>query len=155
MSETPDRILAALERIVGQIFARVDYMALYPCNIDSQNGDGTLELTPDNEKIKGLSKVPLRVGIPGCEVKVSPGAKVLLGFEDGNPSKPYAALFTADSLKELNITASAKVSVTCPDFSVNGVQPIARQGDTIIVTPLAPGVPVAGVIISGNPTAKA
>jgi hypothetical protein len=107
-----DRLKAALAAFVRSVTSRLDYLALYSCKVLSQNGDGTLELQPDDARLPGLSKVPIRIGVPGVDVKVTPGAKVLLGFAGGDPRQPIAALFDKDSLKEITVTSATKVTIT-------------------------------------------
>ncbi len=124
-----DRARAAIEAIIERLLSKVDYAALYPCTVVSQNGDGTLELRPDSSKIPGLSKVPYRPGIPGIVIKVNAGARVIVGFEDMNPSKPVATVWGGTGLKEVQI---------------GGLQPVARQGDVVSVT-LPPGTVFQGV----------
>jgi hypothetical protein len=85
---------------------KIDYSRLYPAKVLKQAGDGTLELLPDSEKIRGngLTRVPIRHGIPGVTVKVPPGGKVLLFFESGDPKLPAAALWpTGESVTEVRV----------------------------------------------------
>ena len=107
-----DRLKAALAAFVRGVTSRLDYLALYPCRVLSQNTDGSLELQPEDGRLPGLSKVPIRIGVPGVDVKVTPGAKVLLGFTGGDPRSPIAALFEKDSLKEIALTSATKVTIT-------------------------------------------
>ncbi len=147
-----DVVRANLERVVRRFIQRVDYQAYYPCKVISQNGDGTLELKPDlDKKLPGLSKVPIRYGIPGVTVKVSGGARVMLSYENGDPTRPFAAIWETDSLKEIKVTASTLAHVTAPQIKLNGgARPLARQGDSVMVTSTAPGLAAVGVIISGS-----
>jgi hypothetical protein len=69
--------------------------------------DGTLELRPDNPRVPGLSKVPLRLGVPGVRVIVLPGARVLVGFEGGDPSRPVASLWERQSCVEIALDPSS------------------------------------------------
>lgn len=117
---TYDRLKAGMDAVVQALTARVDYMALYPSRVVKDNGDGTLELVPDNTKLPGLSRVPMRLGIPGVDVKVNAGTRVLLGFEAGNPGMPVATLWEKESLKEIVITADTKVTVACSDVHLGG-----------------------------------
>ena len=97
-------------------------------------------MLPDNAALKGtgLTNVPIRTGIPGAKATVAPGAKCLLGFEEGDPQKPYVALWGE------NVVISLAFA--------NGVLPIARQGDSVIVAGVTPGSGVAyGTIATGNP----
>lgn len=102
-----DRISASFNKLVRGIVAPTDYHALYPARVVSQNADGTLELQPDLSKIPPLSKVPIRTGIPGVTVKLSAGARVLLGFENGDPKRYYAGLWDTATLVELVVNGGA------------------------------------------------
>lgn len=153
-----DRILDAIRRIVRPLLARVDYLALYPAKIVQQTGDGTLEVTPDDARMPGMTRVPLRTFIPGVEVRVKQGARVLVGFEGGDPTRPYAQLFESGALDSLKITAEGNVDLRAKTVTLaDGGLPAARQGDMVAVggptppgamcmfTPTAP-VPVMGGI---------
>jgi hypothetical protein len=92
-----DRVKNGLRGIVRSGTHLTDYHALYSYTVNAQNDDGTLEVTPDVEWAPKLSKVPILLGIPHAEVEVEPGARVLVGFMDGNPSKPYVAHWGAST----------------------------------------------------------
>lgn len=133
-----DRVKASLVALVRSVFPTVDYMALYSCAVVGQNADNSLELQPDDERIPGLSNVPIR-SVAGIAVKVSAGSRVAIGFENGDPGKPVALFFEASSVAtELTITAASIV------FN-SGVLPVARAGDTAGPYP----------IVGGNATVKA
>lgn len=97
--------------LVRQFTAHLDLFALYPAEVAAQNDDGTLELKPLHPRIAGVSRVPIRYGVPGVRARVRRGSLVLLGFEAGDERVPYASLFAADSIDELTITAVEKVVV--------------------------------------------
>jgi hypothetical protein len=96
----------ALANFIRAVVGPVDYYAQHPARVLAQNGDGTLELQPDSPRIPALSAVPLR-GLPGVAVKVAAGARVLVGFESGNPGAPVAMLWEASGLLELTVTVVA------------------------------------------------
>lgn len=132
-----------IENLVGR---RIDYSRMYTAVVSKQNGDGSLQLLVDNEKIRGTghNNVPLRLGLPGMSAQLLVGARVRVGFEDGDPSKPFAALFDTDA---------AFVSISF----AKGTQAMARQGDlvqsggpgtTVTFAPL-PGSPA--IVTSGSP----
>ena len=85
-----------VENLVGR---RLDYTQLYPAIVVSQNSDGTLQLLADSPTVRGTghNNVRIRHGLPGVSVEVSNGARVRLGFENGDPSQPYAALWDTDA----------------------------------------------------------
>lgn len=151
-----ERMKGALASFIEQVMGRVDYHALYPCRVVSQNADGTLELKPDTDKMgPGLSRVPIRLGLPGVAVKVKAQARVLLGFEGGDPQRPVATLWEADGLDEITVTAQTKAVVNCPNVVLgaeDGTEKrVAREGDLVEVV-ITPALPITGVVV-GGPTA--
>lgn len=98
-SSTPG---ASLRAFVEHTMAPVDFHALYKATVTSQNADGSCEVTVDDERFPGYSKVPIKFGTPGTTAKVNGGARVLLGFDDGWPDAPYVALWEASTATELN-----------------------------------------------------
>jgi hypothetical protein len=105
-------VAGVIESVVGW---RIDYGRLYPAKVIAQNGDGSLELYPDDELVRGsgISQVPIRHGLPGVTVKVNAGARVALFFENGDPKKPAVALWPdGSSCKEISIKA--------PDLKLEG-----------------------------------
>lgn len=107
-------VAAVIDRIKDSLFAlvraanpTVDYYAFYRATVVSQTGDGRyVDVRPDSPKIPGMSKVPLKLGLPGATAKFSGGAKVLVGWEDGDPRFPVAIMFGGgESVTQLTIVA--------------------------------------------------
>lgn len=117
-----DRVKEGLAAFVRQVMAGVDYHALYSATLQAASSDGFVEVLPDDERIRGtgLQKVPLKHGLPGVVVKVASGSRVLLGFENGDPTRPFAALWDPGSVIEIVFDG--------------GTQSIARMNDTVKVT---------------------
>jgi len=68
----------------------LDRLALYPAEVKSATSDGLyLDVQPIDPRVEGHQRVPVRVGVPGEVAVVQAGAVVLLGWERGDPSKPY------------------------------------------------------------------
>lgn len=89
-----DRMREALERFLeARLGARIDRCALYPGRVVSQAANGQLEVQLDDARWPSLTKVPIRTFVPGAIVKVLGGARVLVGWEEADPRKPYAALW--------------------------------------------------------------
>lgn len=154
-------LIENVRRLVRQFTAHLDLFALYPAEVAGQNEDGTLELKPLHPRVAGVSRVPIRYGVPGVRAQVRRGSLVLLGFEAGDARVPYASLFAAESIDSLTVTASAKVVVKAPEIYLadeEGAQPLARVGDLVevalppltpftgTVVPAPPGSPVAGTL---------
>ena len=134
---------------------RVDYCALYACTVQAQRSDGSLDLKPQDDRVPAMTGVPIRIGVPGLAVKVAPGAEVLMGFDGYRPDKPYAALWGAQGLKELVITASVKVTVAAPSVIVDATN--VTVGGSAMVTldgaqiSLGGDSAVMGVAMQGSP----
>ena len=130
-----DRLKAALERTVQALVGyRLDYLAFYEAKVIAQNGDGSLELRGDDPRIGDLSHVAIRLGIPGITVRTTPGARVLVGFEDGDPQKPMASFWDSGGILEVRL---------------GGTAPVARVGDPVQFTlPSAP-IPITGICPAG------
>jgi hypothetical protein len=147
-----DTLKEELAALIRWVMRDVRYHINYICEVQGQDADGLLDLLCDDERLRGtgLSGVPIRVGLPGFKVKVPSGARVMLGFDDGKPNKPYAALFDPNSVTEIQFA--------------DGTQAVSRQGDLVIsggkglvvtflpLPPLPPtGVPPNGAVVVGVP----
>jgi hypothetical protein len=72
----------------------LDHLALYRATLTAQSSDlATVDVRPDDARLPEMSGIPLRTGVPGAVAQVSPGAILLVGWDDGNPARPFAALW--------------------------------------------------------------
>lgn len=129
MSIDLDRAKKAFDDLVESSLPGVDFGALYTCQVVSQNSDGTLDLQPKDPKIPSQSHIPFRAGIPGIEITVQSGAQVLLGWENGDPSVPFCALWltgVAGDLQTLAILAAGTIQV-----GANATLAAARETDPV------------------------
>jgi hypothetical protein len=127
-----DRIKWSLLALVSQATARFDFHAFYAATVKSQGADGSLGLVFDDARFPPMDGVPIRLGLPGVTVKVSSGSRVLVGFENGDPSKPRASLWDVSGLVEIAFAG--------------GTQPVARKGDPVRVGKLM-GSNTAGPVL--------
>lgn len=151
-----DRIKQPLMSFIKSAFSRIDYYAFYKCKVVSQSADGTkVDLVPEDSRIPNLSSIPLRLGLPGAVSKFVPGAFVMLGWEGGDPRKPYAEAFNGgETVLELTLKGTQiKIEGTTVTLA-NGVLAVARQTDTVTGT-AGPYPLVSGMIAGGNPNVKA
>ncbi len=99
-----DRLKRNLASFVQGVMRPVDYFALYPAKVVQQDASSLLlEVTPDDPRLPGMQKVPMRLGIPNATAKIAANARGLVGFEGGDPSKPFFGPWESASLTELNI----------------------------------------------------
>ena len=173
-----DSVAALVEAIIGK---RLDYHAMYPSSVMRQAADGSLDLLPDDERMRGTGcqGIRLRHGLPGFTCTVPVATRVLLGFEAGDPKRPFAALWDAGAVTEIVFDAGtedvARTSDTVGELYIDSTQWAANVlAGTIVLPhlyylsggawvpviygagpPLAPGVGTSLVIDSGNPKLKA
>jgi len=115
------RIKGSLLRFIDAAVGRkLLYSYLWPCTVATQVG-GALEVVPDDAEIRGggLGVVYIRHGQPGYETTVPAGARCLVGFEAGDPKRPYVAQWLAGT------------AVTEVEFD-GGSLDMARDTDPII-----------------------
>lgn len=142
---------AVLARLGMQIVPSVDHLAMYPGKVTGQTGQ-TVDVTCDDVRIGDVPAVPLQLGLPGSEVQVSPGARVLVGWHGGDPRKPYATTWeggatvlslSVDAQTQIQINGGTLLTLDGALVKLNGgTLPIARQTDTAGPYP----------IVGGNPT---
>lgn len=144
-----DPVRSALTKIVRQMTRTIDFLAMYPAQVVSQNGDGSLELKVASDRMPNMSRIMIRYGIPGVSAKVKAGSVVAVEFERGDPSAPVATVWDRSSVTELTIKAD-RVVVDAMDIEAQKGRPLARVGDMVQVISTAPGTPAIGQILTGN-----
>ncbi len=141
-----DRIRRALREILQSIMGRVDYFALYQAEVISQSGQ-TLELRPLDSRFPDMDEVPIWHGLPGVEVKIEKGAIVLVGFRDGNPTRPFAMLWQSETLTDVKLTASGKVEVSAGgdvSVSADGDAKVSAKGSATVEAQTSATVKASG-----------
>lgn len=105
-SDRGDR--AAIAAIARQEMAGIDHYAFYDARVDAQSADGaTVDITPADTRLAGMQHVPLRLGLPGCVVKFATGATVRLGWDRGDPRRPFCSLWNGgETVNELVLNAA-------------------------------------------------
>ena len=159
-------LLRLIEAAVGR---RLTYAYLWPCTVAAQAPDGALELLPDDRQVRGsgMSRVYIRHGQPGYETEVPTGARCMVGFEGGDPSRPYVAQWLAGTGVDTITFDGGTEDVARTNDSINVGTITATDSMlapvTFLYTP--PGAPQQpptttlllddGIITSGNPKLKA
>lgn len=113
-TEARARLRGALERVIRWVMRDTLYLGQYTATVVRQAADGTLDLLPDDDRLRsqGLQSVPIRHGLPGVTVEVPAGERVLLSFDSGDPSQPYAALWHAGQVTRVNIGGETAVALS-------------------------------------------
>jgi hypothetical protein len=103
-----DALKRGLFAVIRAARPTLDYAAFYRAEVIAQSGDRrTVDVKPDDARLPPMSKLKLRLGIPGATVKISPGAGVMVGWENADPQRPYVHSFDkgADTIT-LSLVAS-------------------------------------------------
>lgn len=132
--------LGDLMAAIGAGSSRAVYGRLYPAQVVSQRDDGTLELKPEDPTIagSGMDRVPLWTD-PGVSVTVSPGVRVLVGFQNGKASGAFAMLAPSGSLVEELLLAGGDQFVALANLVDERLTAIQEAFDKHVHTPSAPG----------------
>lgn len=95
-----DRLTGPLRAIARRADPLLPFRSLYRARLVSQSGDlARVDVIPEETDglLPPMSNVPLRTGTPGVSARVRPGAYLLVGWENGKPSRPFAALWSSPS----------------------------------------------------------
>jgi hypothetical protein len=123
---------------------RAMYGRFFEYTVDVMSGDRA-ELVAVSKGVPNLVPASVWSGISGYKAKLRPGSRVLVGFREGDPTKPFIAFYEApeddgwrpveldvDALTKLAIGAMAASTVIGPEATA---MPAARQGDTVLAGP--------------------
>lgn len=89
-----DRLKAAA-RVLSGLDPMVPYRYLYRARVIAQSASNLdqVDVRPDDPTVPEMAGVPLRHGIPGVQVQVRAGCHVVVGWANGQPNVPFAALW--------------------------------------------------------------
>jgi hypothetical protein len=100
VSATDDRLTGPLRNIARHADPLAPYRCLYRAKVLAQSADGLrVDVQPEDsgDLLPLMSNIPLRHGLPGVTVTIVPGAYLLIGWENGRPNRPFAALWANPS----------------------------------------------------------
>lgn len=143
-------VRSGLRKFTEELTRATDYTKRYRAKVVRVRDDGTVDIITDDARMQGqgIGQCDIRMPAPGMTLIVKPGARCLVGWEDGDPSLPYASCFAqgaTDALVSLQVGANARG--------------VAHVGSTVSVLfpPIMPfngtvgGVPAAGVLTIIDP----
>jgi hypothetical protein len=88
----------------------IRYRCIYRAKVLGQSSDRqAVSVRPFDASLPDMTDIPLRHGVPGIKVQVAPGCSVQIGWDDGRPDRPFAALWSADA-------SAVKVSLVTDDL---------------------------------------
>jgi hypothetical protein len=151
-----DRIKDAW-RAAANVDPMIRYRAIYRARVLGQSGDlQAVSVRPYDSSLPPMTDIPLRHGVPGITVQVLPGCTVQIGWDDGRPDRPFAALWSADAsaLRVVLSAVSLELGSSNPtDSAIKGTMHFAHLATAFgaIATGLA--ATAAGLTKAGQPDA--
>jgi hypothetical protein len=143
-----DDVLGGLEPLVRAQLPLTDFHAFYEYLVAGQSGD-RLDLRPGLSGL-GLPDLPgflPRPGAAGTKATLQPGSRVLVGFANGDPSRPFAAFYEPPGGGGfLPVSASLDAS---DDVEIGGSADMVHLGSGS-ETPYTPGAEVGRVLRWGD-----
>ncbi|NRA03260.1 MAG: hypothetical protein HRU00_11750 [Myxococcales bacterium] len=133
-----DRLLGPMENLINAFVGRkIDYAKMYPSVVKAQNADGTLDLTPDDESIRGngFKRIQISYGLPGVTALVPSGGRVNLYFQNGDPKQPRAALWEGSGVTALTVDGGSEEVLRGTSF-VSALDTFVDALNTYIVVPV-------------------
>ncbi len=89
---------AIAARLGYKIAGPLDFLARYPGRVAAQSSDLTrvdvqldIDVEGSDRRMPSPSNISIRLGLPGVLVGIQTGCRVLVGWEQGDPDKPYIA----------------------------------------------------------------
>jgi hypothetical protein len=100
-------VLSTFQALMRAAFPRIDYYATYFGKVVAWDfAHQTVDVTPSDPRLPGMSGVPFRHGLPGVMADVASGASVAITWLDGDPSRPIASSW-GGSEQVLRLTLNA------------------------------------------------
>jgi hypothetical protein len=89
-----DRLKGAMRALARGAFPESLYSRVWRAKMVLQKSSLRVDVKPYDARLPPMANIPLKVGLPGAEVKIAPGHDVAVGWEDGRPDRPYATQWT-------------------------------------------------------------
>ena len=125
-------------------------LGLYRARVDSCGQDGAaMDVTPDDERIPPAKNVPVRSPLPGAVVVVQTGAYVLIGWERGDPERPYCVPSWESGAQASKIVLPANELYLATE---NGAKKLATEDHTHQVPYSWTGAPGSSTATAAKPT---
>ncbi|UZX16564.1 hypothetical protein KQ693_05910 [Thermus sp. PS18] len=114
---------------------RLPYLALYPALV-RQSRPNEVQVEPVGSWGEVVPPVgvwiPLAVGVPGVKATVRRDSLVLVGFQGGDPSAPYALVLHPAQVETLEIATQGSVSISVQgDVSISASGAVSVSGSTV------------------------
>jgi hypothetical protein len=144
-----ERGKGALLALARAAFPTIGYLRWCHAKVVKQTGQ-KVDVDCDDASIGSLSNVPIRHGLPGIEVTITPQAYVRVFFEDGDPSKPFVALWDGgESVSEIKVggtpvdAVATKADIDAIKAAINAGVAMANDGGANLKSTILAAWPVS------------
>lgn len=111
--------MGAMAAIVRAALPRIDYFCGYNAKV-VRCVDGLVDVVPDDPDVPTMPGLRIYSGLPGVTIaKVEPGTFVTVYWSEGDPSRPYAALWSGGE----HVVAMTIAADTLTLGGADGAQP--------------------------------
>lgn len=128
--------------------AKFDYYATYRYRVMKQSSDLTTvdvsPIAPNDQRLPGLDRVPVREG-SAVKVQFTQGGEVLLGWDGGDPERPYVCSgLSSDSVQRIQLAGNVDAARKGDSVDIGLWSVVITSGSVsaIKVTPPGGGLPV-------------
>lgn len=124
-----DRLSDAIRALVRALMPPVKYLGFYEYSVVSYDAAAqTANVSPVSDPdMPQIPDLPIRT--PGLELDLPQGTSVLVGFRNGDLTKPFIGFFDEPGVGRFPTRAWLR-GTTLTEVGANPVLPGARQGDT-------------------------
>lgn len=146
-TESSHPILGPLQRIVRHEMRETRYHALYEAVVRSQASDDSVDVLFDDNAMPPMAGIPVYKFAPGISVKITPGAKCVVAFSGGNPSKPFVLAWKSGLTTEVPVKTCGDWSFTAAtnQLTIQYTPPGGTPQTTVIAFVASPAVAVKTV----------
>jgi hypothetical protein len=140
-------IAEAIDVIIRRITSDLRYLKLYAATVQNDNRDGTFDITPDDEEVRGfgLTRVPALV-IAGFAVGVQQGTRCVIGFDGGDPRRPRIRAWVYQPNRAQLVIADGAAALACRgdyvEAMIGNPAPVSGTMSGTQFVPAPPGAPV-------------
>lgn len=129
--------MKALVRFIRWVCRDCRYHRHYPCTVEFIHGDDAVDVTPDDDAIKGegLSHIRPDPGIPNSGIRPTTGARCLVGFKSGDPEKAFISSWESGGIDRVSL-----------DGGASGIAAIGDPVEVLLATPYAIGGFIDGTL---------
>jgi hypothetical protein len=106
------------------------YRRIYRAEVIAQSADlQRVDVRPFDVSLPDMAGIELRHGAPGIKVQVALGCSIQIGWDDGKPNQPFAALWSADATAIRVVIPATMLELgqeNAANFAVKGTAQLAQ-----------------------------